>query len=317
MHETMYAARIHEFGGPDVFRYEPAPKTAPVGNEVLIRIHAAGVNPIDCKTRKGQGVAGRYPDPFPLILGWDVSGVIEEVGTTVTDFNLGDEVYGMVAFPDIGAAYAEYVTASPMDIALKPTSIDHAPAAALPLVSLTAWQALFDTANLSSGQRVLIHRAAGGVGHIAVQLAKWKGAYVIGTASSRNEAFLRDLGADEFIDYETTPRFDEVVSDIDVVFDMVGSETRKHSWGTLKKNGILVSIVGPPSEETAASHGVRAAHMLVKPNRGQLEQLAALVDKGHVKPVIDTVFPLAETAQAHRLSEQGHVRGKIVLETVK
>lgn len=313
MQEIMYAVRIHEFGEPEVLTYEAAPKPAPVGDEVLIRVHAAGINPVDGKTRRGEGLAWRYPNPFPLILGWDVSGVIEAIGTTVSDFKVGDEVYGMISFPEIGAAYAEYVTAAPHDIALKPASIDHAHAAALPLVGLTAWQALFDTGGLSAGQRVLIHAAAGGVGHVAVQLAKWKGATVLGTASPRNEQFLHDLGVDQFLNYQAAD-FLKDVSEVDMVLDPIGGETREQSWAVIKPNGILVSIVGEPSAEKALEYGVRGARMLVKPNSAQLREMAQLVDNGHLSVKIDQVLPLQEAAQAHRLSQTGHTQGKLVLQ---
>lgn len=313
MQETMYAVRMHEFGEPEVLIYEAAPKPAPMGDEVLIRVHAAGINPVDGKTRQGSGVAWRYPNPFPLILGWDVSGVIEAIGATVTHFNIGDEVYGMVSFPEIGAAYAEYVTASPNDIALKPASIDHIHAAALPLVGLTAWQALFDTGGLSAGQRVLIHAAAGGVGHIAVQLAKWKGATVLGTASPCNEPFLRGLGVDQILNYQE-PDFLKDVSEVDVVLDPIGGEAREQSWAVLKPNGILVSIVGEPSAEKALEHGVRGARMLVRPNAAQLRELAKLVDDGQLRVKIDQVLPLQNAARAHQLSQTGHTQGKLVLQ---
>lgn len=313
MQETMYAVRMHEFGEPEVLIYEAAPKPAPMGDEVLIRVHAAGINPVDGKTRQGSGVAWRYPNPFPLILGWDVSGVIEAVGTTVTEFNVGDEVYGMVGFPEIGAAYAEYVTASPNDIALKPASIDHIHAAALPLVGLTAWQALFDTADLSAGQRVLIHAAAGGVGYIAVQLAKWKGATVLGTASPWNEQFLRGLGVDQVLNYQE-PDFLKDVSEVDVVLDPIGGEAREQSWAVLKPNGILVSIVGEPSAEKALEHGVRGARMLVRPNAAQLHDLAKLVDGGQLRVKVDQILPLQNAARAHQLSQTGHTQGKLVLQ---
>ncbi len=309
----MKAIQIHQYGGPEVLTYEDVPRPQPGPAEVLIRVRAAGVNPVDAKTRAGQGMARRYTNPFPLILGWDVSGVIEAVGSAVTDFEPGDEVYGMVRFPDVGAAYAEFVVAPATDIALKPHSLDHAQAAAMPLVALTAWQALFDAAELTAGQRVLIHAAAGGVGHVAVQLAKWQGATVFGTGSGRNELFLRELGVDEFINYQTTP-FETVARDMDVVLDPMAGEIRERSWGTLKKGGILMSILGPPAPETAAVYGVRAGNILVAPNQAQLIKLTGLIDAGHLKPVIDTVLPLSAAAEAHQRIMQAHTRGKIVLQ---
>jgi NADPH:quinone reductase-like Zn-dependent oxidoreductase len=219
----------------------------------------------------------------------------------------------MPRFPEIAAAYAEYVTVPATEVAPKPVSIDHTQAAALPLVSLTAWQALFDAGNLAAGQRVLIHAAAGGVGHVAVQLAKWKGAYVFGTASARNEDFLDELGVDEFINYQTTP-FENVATEVDLVLDSMSGDTRQRSWQTLKKGGLLVSILGPASPESAAEYGVRTEKVLVQPNQAQLVELAQLVDAGHIRPVIDTVFPLEDASTAHEQIEQGHTRGKIVLE---
>lgn len=306
----MNAVRIHEFGGPEVLQYEQVPQPKPEGGEVLIRVQAAGINPVDWKSRE-RGAATRS-DQLPLILGWDVSGIVHEVGSEVTDFSVGETVYGLVRFPAPGNAYAEYLTAPIDHLAPQPDSLDHLQAAAMPLAALTAWQALFDAADLVSGQTVLVHAAAGGVGHIAVQLAKWKGARVIGTASARNEDFLREIGVDEFIDYSMT-RFEEVVHDVDVVLDTMAEDTRERSWGVLKPGGILVSILGDPSPEIAAEHDVRAARTLVQPNAGQLRELTSLFDNGHVKPVIDSVFPLQEVGAAHDRSQSGHTRGKIVL----
>jgi NADPH:quinone reductase-like Zn-dependent oxidoreductase len=290
-----------------VLTYEDAPQPVPKSHELLVRVKAAGVNPVDWKTRAGRGIAGRLINPFPLILGWDISGVVEAIGAAVVDFAVGDEVYGMPRFPDVAAAYAEYVTVPFTEVARKPVSIDHTHAAALPLVSLTAWQALFDAGKLAAGQRVLIHAAAGGVGHIAVQLAKWKGAYVFGTASARNEAFLRELGVNEFINYQTT-QFGNIATEVDLVLDSMSGETRNRSWQTLKKGGVLVSILGPASAETAAEYGVRIEKVLVQPNQAQL------VDAGHIKAVIDAVIPLKDASIAHQRIEEGHTRGKIVLE---
>ncbi len=313
MTDMMKAVQIYQYGEPDVFTYQDAPRPKPNDDEVLIRVHAAAINPIDWKTRQGQGIAGLLQDPFPLILGWDVSGVIEVVGQNVSGFKIGDAVYSMVRFPKVGGAYAEYVTAPTTDITLKPNSLDHIQAAALPLVALTAWQALFEAADLSVGQRILIHAAAGGVGHIAVQLAKWKGAHVIGTASERNETYLQEIGVDEFINYKSTP-FEEVVSDVDLVLDTMSGDTRERSWGVLKQGGILVSILGAPPVEVADSYQVRAAGAFVRPHAAQLTELGRLVDSGQVTPHVETVFPLKDVAEAHRLGQQGHTRGKIVLQ---
>lgn len=307
---TMKAVRIHSYGGPDVLVQEDAPWPEMRTDEVLIRVHAAGVNPLDWKVRAGY-VKGWLQHRLPLIPGWDVSGEIEAVGDAVTDFKKGDAVYGMLDFARDGA-YAEYVVAQARDIAFKPMSLDHIHAAGVPLAALTAWQSLFDVASLSAEQIVLIHAAAGGVGHFAVQLAKWKGARVIGTASARNVDFVRDLGADQVIDYQTA-RFDDVVCNVDVVLDTIGGDTQQRSWKVLKKGGVLVSTVGISSPEAATEHGVQGKPMLVHSDADQLTRIAALIDAGNLKTVISTVLPLAEAAKAHELSQSGHVRGKIVL----
>lgn len=308
--ETMKAMRIHSFGGPEVLVYEDAPKPEPGEGEVLIRVHAAAINPIDWKIRSGFV---KKDLPMPFILGWDASGEVVAVGLGVTEFKTGDAVYTMLGMK--AGAYAEYVTVPASLVALKPQFLDHIHAASVPLVSLTAWQALFDLAGLQQEQRVLIHGAAGGLGSMAVQLAKVKGAYVIGTASSRNTDFLRPLGVDEVIDYQST-RFEDVMSDIDVVFDTIGGETQQRSFGVLKKDGFLVSAVSPPSEEMTAAHGVQGAKVFAKPNAARLEEVAALIDAGLVKPIVDTVLPLKEVRQGHELSQDGHTRGKIALQVV-
>jgi len=309
--ENMKAVRIHSYGGPEVLRFEDAPRPAPGAGELLIRVHAAAVNPVDGKIRAGY-MKEIFPFALPFTPGWDVSGVVEATGSGVTKFKKGDEVY---ARPDLSrnGAYAEYVAVKEAEAALKPRSIDHVHAAAIPIVASTAWQALFDRAALGQDQRILIHGGAGGVGSFAVQLAKWKGAFVVATASTRNQAFLRELGVDEPVDYEKT-RFEDVVHDVDVVFDPIGGDTRARSWKVLKKGGILVSIVGPPpSAEEAAKHGVRSAFFSAQTNASQLAEIAKLVDSGKIYPIVETVLPLAEARRAHELTEKGHARGKIVL----
>ena len=307
---TMKAVRFHSYGGPEVLVQEDVPRPEAAAEEVLIRVHAAGVNPLDWKVRGGY-VKEWLQHHLPLIPGWDVSGVVEAIGAGYTDLNVGDEVYGLLDFRRDGA-YAEYVTAPTRDMALKPTSVDHVQAAAVPIAALTAWQALFDAADLSAGQTVLIHGAAGGVGHFAVQFAKWKGARVIGTASARNVNFVREFGADEVFDYQTT-RFEDTVKGVDVVLDTQGGETQQRSWQVLKKGGILVATIGISSPEAAAEHGVQGKALAVHPDANQLAQIAALIDVGDLKPLIQSVLPLAEAARAHELSQAGHVRGKIVL----
>jgi NADPH:quinone reductase-like Zn-dependent oxidoreductase len=310
--ENMKAVRVHNYGGPEVLQFEDAPRPTPGSDELLVRVHAASVNPIDWKVRAGY-MKDYIPLPLPFIPGWDVSGVVEALGSGVTKFKKGDEVYSR---PDVArkgeGAYAEYVVVKESETALKPKSIDHVHAAAIPVGAVTAWRALFDTAGLKTDQTVLIHGAAGGVGSFAVQLAKWKGAHVIGTASARNQAFLRELGVDEPIDYEKT-RFEDVVHDVDVVFDPIGGDTQKRSWKVLKKGGILVSIVAPPSADEAAKHGVRSAFLSAQAGSSLLTELAELADSGKIKPMVETVLPLSEARHAHELNETGHARGKIVL----
>jgi NADPH:quinone reductase-like Zn-dependent oxidoreductase len=307
---SMKAVRIHAFGGPEVLRYEDVPKPLLEPGTVLVEVHAVGINPVDWKCRTGGMIIER---PLPIILGWDISGAIEAVAPDVTKFKADDAVYGMVGFPDLGNAYAEYVVAKPEHLALKPANVSHIEAGSLPLVALTAWQAIFDHADIQAGQRVLIHAAAGGVGSIDVQLAKWKGAYVIGTASVKNADFVRSLGADEVIDYTKT-RFEDVVGEVDLVLDNVGGETVERSMGVVKPGGKLVSIAGRPDEAAAKALGIEVFSFLVEPNASQLEQIAALVDAGTLKPVASTVFPLEQTRQAHELSETRHLQGKIVLQ---
>ena len=308
---TMKAVAMHVYGGPEVLKYEDAARPDPATGEVLVRVHAAAVNPVDWKVRAGH-LRGFLNYSLPLIPGWDLSGVVEATGAGVTDWKQGDAVY---ARPDLrrNGAYAEYIAVRASELGHKPRSIDHVQASAIPLACLTAWQALFDAGGLKAGQRVLIHAAAGGVGTFAVQLAKWKGAHVVGTASERNHAFLRELGADEVIDYTKT-NFEEVVRDVDVVLDTLAGQTRDRSWNVLKKDAILVSILGQPSPDDAAQHGVRAAGVFVEPNQAQLGEIAKLVDSGKLRPIIETVLPLAQAARAHEMNQTLHTRGKIVLQ---
>lgn len=310
---TMRAVRIHAYGGPDVLKYEDAPRPEPAPGEVLVRVHAASVNPFDWKVRAGY-LSAFVPYQFPLILGWDISGVVEAVADDVTDLAVGDAVFGR---PDVmrGGGYAEYVAVRATELVRKPATLDHRQAAATPQAALSAWRCLFDAAQLSAGQTVLIHGAAGGVGIFAVQLAKWRGARVIGTASAENRDFLLKLGADEVIDYNTT-RFEDVVHDVDVVLDTIGGDTLQRSWGVLKPGGILVSLVEPPSAETAAAHGVRAAMAQATSDPATLSAISDLIGSGRIKPVVSVVFPLHRAAEAHALSEGMHVRGKIVLDVV-
>jgi NADPH:quinone reductase-like Zn-dependent oxidoreductase len=307
---TMKAVRIHSYGGPQVLVEENVPMPKPSSGEVLIEVHAAGVNPIDWKVREGYG-KGWLKHKLPLILGWDVSGVIKELGSGVKGFKKGDEVYGKLDTGHDGA-YAEYTVSNTENISLKPRTLDHVHAAAIPIAALTAWQSLFDLANLSAGQSVLIHAAAGGVGHFAVQFSKWKGAKVIGTASARNEEFVKKLGADMVIDY-TTKIFEDEISSVDCVLDTQGGEVLNRSLRVLKKGGIVVSTLSEPSADDLARYGVRSSHVLARSDSRQLMQIAELIDKGDVRPVVETILPLAEARRAHEMSQTGHVRGKIVL----
>jgi NADPH:quinone reductase-like Zn-dependent oxidoreductase len=312
--QTMKAVRIHTYGGPEVLKYEDAPRPqVSAAGEVLIRVHAAGVNPVDCAIRAGL-VQEIFPVSFPWIPGWDLSGVVEDVGADVTKFNKGDEVF---AIPDTtrNGAYAEYIVARESDLALKPKSLHHIRAAAVPVAAITAWNALFDTAQLQPGQRVLIHGGAGGVGHFAVQLAKRKGAHVIATASAKNHELVYELGADEMIDYQAQ-KFEDVARKIDIVLDSIGSDTQERSWKVLKKGGILVSIVQPPSEEEARSVGARGAMVQSRPDGSKLAEIAKIIDSGQLAPVINRILPLSEARRAQELSESGHAHGKIVLRVV-
>jgi NADPH:quinone reductase-like Zn-dependent oxidoreductase len=305
----MKAIRIHQYGGPEVLAQVEMQSPRPGPNEVLIKVRAASVNPVDWKLRAGY-MKDIFPLTFPSTLGWDVSGTVEEAGADVTRFKRGDEVYALLE----GGGYAEYAAAKETVVAQKPRTWDHIQAAAVPVAGLTAWQALFEVAQLSAGQTVLIHAAAGGVGNFAVQFAKARGASVIGTASSKNQAFLRELGVDKTVDYQKT-RFEDVVRDVDVVLDTIGGDTQERSFKVLKQGGILVSLVQPPSQESATKYGVRALFYGAHASSSDLAEIAELIDHGKVKPVVETVLPLAEARHAHELSQSGHARGKIVLKT--
>ncbi len=309
---TMKAVRMHSYGGSEVLVYEDVPQPQPAADEVLIRVHAAGVNPVDWKIRNGYGKE-TFGHRLPHILGCDLAGVVESVGSEVKRLKAGDAVYGYTSLRREGT-YAEFIVAKESEVTLKPTSLDFIQAAAVPVGALTSWQALFDIAHLTNGQKVLIHAAAGGVGSMAVQLAKAKGAYVIGTASARNADFVRQLGVDELVDYQTT-RFEDAVNDVDVVFDTVGGETQERSFQVLGQGGMLVSAVSPPSDGGAAS-GVRVSMVGVQPSAVQLDEITSLINSGKVKPFVETVLPLSEVRQAHELSESGRTRGKIVLQVV-
>ena len=306
----MNAIRIHRYGGPEVLQYEDAPRPQAKKGEVLIRVHAVGVNPLDWKVRSGS-LNGFIQHKLPFIAGWDMSGVVEEVGLGAWQFKKGDEVFGMTD-PMRDGAYADYIAVREGALAIKPKSLHHVRAAATPVSALAAWRSLFDVGHLQSGQRILIHGGSGGVGHFAVQFAKWKGAYVLATASTKNQESLRKLGADETIDY-TSQKFEDVARNIDIVLDTVGGETQERSWLALKKGGVLISLVESPSGEKANQFGVRGTMCSVQPDGVQLSKIAKLVDSAKLKPTIDRILPLSEARRAHELSQNGHVRGKIVL----
>ncbi|MFF7637499.1 NADP-dependent oxidoreductase [Kitasatospora sp. NPDC008050] len=316
---SMRAVVQHGFGGPEVLRVAEVARPVPLPTEVLVRVHAAGINPVDWKTREGSGMAGVLGEP-PFTLGWDVSGVVAEVGFGVTTLKVGDEVYGMPWFPRAAGGYAEYVTAPARQFARKPATVSHEQAAAVPLAALTAWQALVDAADVRPGQRVLIHAAAGGVGHLAVQFAKHLGAHVIGTASSARHEWLTALGADEVVDY-TAVRFEDAVKDIDVVIDLVGDahdNTSTRSLDVLRPGGLLVAIpgAGPELAEAALAKGVRSTTFLVEPQGPALTRIAELIDAGQVSVEVEEVFPLEQAAAAHTRGETGRTRGKLVLRVI-
>lgn len=302
----MKATVIDAYGDNSVVRYVDVDRPQPGAGEVLIKVMAAGVNPVDWKIRDGAGQ--RLGLTLPIRLGGEIAGIVETIGEGVEHLKPGDAVFGIIK----SGGFAEYALARAGDLARKPESVDFINAAAIPLGALTAWQAMFDIAQLGSGQQTLITSASGGVGSLAVQLAKHKGAHVTGMASHRNEHFVRGLGVDVFIDYQKQA-FDEVVRGMDVVFDTVGGETFHKAFRTLKPGGVLVTAVAFPTDE-AQTYGVRTERVMCKPSRHELTQIAELVDAGKLKPFVSTVLPLSELKQALALSAAGHTRGKIVLQ---
>ena len=311
MTTTMRAISQDEFGGPDVLREVAIERPVPGPSEVLVRVHAAGMSPTDWKHRQGPGMIG----PLPRVLGWDVSGVVEAVGFGVVLHRVGDEVFGMLPYPHGHGAFAEYVTSPARALVGKPAELDHVQAAAVPLAALTAYQALVDTADVQPGQRVLIHAAAGGVGHFAVQIAKALGATVIGTASAAKHDLLRELGADQLIDYRTED-FEQVAGAVDVVVELVGGDYVARSLRTLRRGGVLVSLALSNSEslaDEAAARGVAHRMMLVEADQAGMRAVADLVRAGALRPVIEASFPLEQAAKAHALGDTGRVTGKVVL----
>jgi NADPH:quinone reductase-like Zn-dependent oxidoreductase len=313
MTTTMRVMTQTEFGDPGVLHPADRPLPEPLPTEIRVRVTAAGVNPVDWKTRAGGGMAGVLGTP-PFVLGWDVAGVVDAVGFGVTRFAVGDRVYGMPWFPRQAGAYAEFVTAPSGQFARVPDGLDDVHAAALPLAALTAWQA-FDAAGLGPGQRVLVHAAAGGVGHLAVQFARARGAEVIGTARAAKHDLLADLGVQQAIDYTDGP-FEKAVGDVDLVLDGVGGETAVRSVRVLRPGGLLISLPsGLPADaaQAATEAGVRATGLLVEPDGAALTAIAALVADGTVRPLVEETFPLADAARAHTAGERGRTVGKLVL----
>lgn len=314
---TMRHVVYDRFGERDVLRVTESPIPRPGEGEVLVRVHGAGLNPIDWKTRKGMGfVATQIENSLPWTPGYDAAGEVVEVGEGVTTLVPGDRVMGMIGFPVTGGAYAEYAIADAEDLAIVPEELDLIAAAGVPLAALTAWQALFEVAELESGQKILIHAGAGGVGHFAVQFALERGAHVIVTASSRNRDFLAELGVHEVIDYHTTD-FAEECYGLDVVLDLVGGETGKRSLQTLSDSGVLVTIPTVTADDVvsaAEAMGVRAHGMRSRPDAFHLDEIAELIEDGDVKVHVEQVFSLDQVQAAHELLEGGHVRGKLVLD---
>lgn len=310
--ETMKAIRIHAYGGAETLQYDEVPRPEPKSGEVLIQVYAAGVNPIDWKIREGY-FKQIFDYPLPAIVGTDVAGVVASVGDGVTTLQPGQAVYGVVDMT-LSGAYAEYALGYADAIAPKPQTLDYIHAASVPIVAMTAWQALFDGANLQPGQTVLIHGAAGGVGSYAIQLAKWKGARVIATASAANIDYVQSLGADRVIDY-TTQLFEQQVKDVDVVLDLVGGETQARSWQAIRSGGTLVSTLGVPG--SGIPQGIKAIPVFVNPRvNSQLQQIAQLIDDGYIKVTVEQTFDLSEAAKAQEVSQHGHPRGKLVLQVV-
>ncbi|WP_259014290.1 NADP-dependent oxidoreductase [Emticicia fluvialis] len=311
----MKAIVLKEFGGVENFSIENLPIPALNENEVLVEVKAVSINPVDAKTRSGKAMAGRLKTESPVILGWDISGVVTRTGSEVTTFKVGDEVFGMVNFPGHGKAYAEYVAAPAAHLALKPGNITHEEAAAATLAALTAWQALHTHSKIKPNDRVLIHAAAGGVGHFAVQLAKHLGAYVIGTASAVNKEFVLSLGADEYFDYKAQP-FEEVINDIDIVLDTVGGNNIERSFEVVKKGGTVITLPSNTSEgivEKAKEKGINGFFFLVQSNGEDMQQIASLLESGTLKAHVSGVYTFDEIGKAHQQIETGSTKGKIVI----
>jgi NADPH:quinone reductase-like Zn-dependent oxidoreductase len=307
---TMKAIVVHEYGGPEVLKYEDAPRPEPKEDQVLVRVMAAGVNPVDAIVRQGM-LGQRGLDKGPLIVGYDISGVVEKAGAKIEKFKRGDAVYAYLSILH-GGGYAEFAIAKSGEISLKPRNINFEEAGAVPLAATTAWQALIDTAKIGKGQTVLIHGGSGGVGSFAIQIAKARGARVIATASTANQDLLRQLGVDQAIDYTTT-KFEDVVKDVDVVLNAVRGDTLARSYGVIKKGGIIVSITEPPDQAMCEKLGIRGSDLTAHPDANVLQELSKLIEAKKIKPIVSQVMPLTEAAKAQEQIETRHTRGKIVL----
>ena len=304
----MKAIVAHEYGGPQVLKYEDAPRPEPKENEALLRVIAAGVNPVDALIRTGK-YAKFFGTTLPLIPGYDIAGIVEKTGAKITKLKAGDSIYAYVLW---GGGYAEYAVATEGEATAKPKSLNYIEAAAVPLVALTAWQALIDTAKLSAGQTVLIHGGSGGVGSMAIQIAKARGAKVIATASTSNQELLKQLGADVAIDYTKT-KFEDVAKDVDVVLDSVGKDTLARSYGVVRKGGIIATLVAQPDQAELDKNGIRGAAISVKPNASELAEITKLIEEKKIKPVVSQVLLLTEALKAQEQAATHHTRGKIVL----
>jgi NADPH:quinone reductase-like Zn-dependent oxidoreductase len=312
--ETMKAIVVHQYGGPEVLKYEDVARPEPNANEVLIRVKAASINPVDVAIRKGY-LKEFTGNKLPLILGMDAAGEIEKVGAKIDKFKVGDPVIAFFTLAGEGG-YAQFVAATENEIARKPSAISFEQAAALPAAGSTAWKALVETGDLKAGQTVLIHGGSGGVGHFAIQIAKALGAKVIATASSANQDFLKQMGADVAVDY-TKQKFEDVAKDVDLVLDSVGQDTLRRSYGVVKKGGMVVSIVDDIDANELAAHGIRGTTIRTEPNAKRLDELARLIDAKKITPIVSQVLPLSEVAKAHQQIATRHTRGKIVLQVAE
>lgn len=311
---TMKAIVIHEHGDPEVLKYEDVPRPEPKEDQILVRVIAAGVNPVDGMIRSGM-FAKNGKGAFPMVLGGDIAGVVERVGSKITKFKAGDPVFAYVSL-DSGGGYAQYAVVPQRDAAPKPKSLTYFEAAAVPIVALTAWQALIDTAKLKAGQSVLIHGGSGGVGSFAIQIAKARGARVIATASTANQDLLKQLGADVAVDY-TKQKFEDVAKDVDFVLDSVGTDTLARSYGVVKKGGIIVTLVARIDQAELDKREIRGTSLSVDPNSVELAEIGKLIDEKKIKVIVSQTFPLSEAVKAQEQVATGHTRGKIVLKVAE